>query len=94
MFGWRVIGRVTARLEFGRLVSGARRFMQFMPIPMADMFTTIMAGADKHRRRAARGRIFIQSRRLDGRNEETWEGVRYVRPPVWTKNILRKRYLA
>jgi hypothetical protein len=52
-----------------------------------------MTAAGKNRRRASRGVIFTHSRRLGGRNEETWEGARYVRPPVWTRNVLRKRYL-
>lgn len=57
------------------------------------MGITGMMGAGKNRHRASRSRFFTHSRRLGGRNEETWEGARYVRPPVWTKNVLRKRYL-
>ena len=67
--------------------------MRFMRIRMLGTMITIMAGAGKNGRRASRRRFFTHSRRASGRNEETWEGVRYVRPPVWTKNVLRKRYI-
>lgn len=68
--------------------------MPFIRIHMMAMDITDMVGAAKNRRRASQSRFINYSRRLGGRNEETWEGARYVRPPVWTKNILRKRYLA
>lgn len=60
-------------------------------------FIVIMRGiivGNRDRRRPSRRRTSPFSRRLEGRDEETWEGARYVRPLNWTKNVLRKRYLS
>jgi hypothetical protein len=58
-----------------------------------DILMARIAG-NGSRRRSSRQQSNVISRRLTGRNGESWEGAHYVRPPYWMKNILRKRYLA
>ncbi len=64
---------------------------------------TMMAGIANRQNRGCDSRelrpgFFSPFVRLtSGRTEETWEGVpgvNLVRPPMWIKNILRKRYLS
>lgn len=62
-----------------------------MPILMRTLMHGIVGNARSHR--ASRQRISAFSRRRDGRNEETWEGTQYVRPLIWAKMVMRKKYL-
>ena len=54
----------------------------------------------KRKVEASAARLYPFSKRLIGRNArageiwESWEGAFYVRPPFWSKNNLRKRYLS
>jgi hypothetical protein len=66
----------------------------FMIIRMRMGIMGIRGIVNRNWRRSLRRPIFSMSRRLDGRNGETWEGAHYVRPPNWIKNVLRKRYLS